>query len=608
MMSTVAHVTLLNSYRGVGVSTMASDRGEPAVQGQVHESATLQDIKGTALANGATAFNGADVGTWQDITFANSYWAEAPSAFHPPQRAELDHWTRAHGTGLVLGDLEWDQFSRINLSDYRTGIQVVKGQRAAFVGAFLRTKVLRTDVALQVDDIDTRWGMALGASTLQGSVASVRNASGGYVKVTDTTLDGPASGTVLRLTGTVPRVTSPAAAPKPRRHVLYVASVPHGVGYQAADATAALQKLLDRAGAGGGGIVYLPAGWYRVEGRLRVPAGVELRGAAASPNRDLSGASGGTVLFSYAGRDTADAATAPAFVTLDGSSAGVRGLRVFHPGNNPATGYVPYPYDIRGTGRGTYVIDVGLTNAWNGIDLTSPRDDGFVVRKVSGAFLNRGISVGGNDGGTVEGVLTNGNSVNRVGFGIPGWGLDANVFADTIDAFTRKNTDLVHVTGARHLTVLDVFGYGQHNGLVVDSGDVTAFNLGTDNLGDGGHTVQAGPTARVTAVNVLRYNGATSTGPAKLLNVMVINIVERSVTAAADPATGGTVRITGNETSPGRYEDGTTVTATATPAAGFQLLGWTLDGAELPDTGGTITVPVTADRTVTARFGPVEGG
>ncbi|WNI19911.1 hypothetical protein [Actinacidiphila sp. ITFR-21] len=164
MLSTVAHVTMLNSYRGVGVSTMPSDRGDPAVQGQVHESATLQDVKGTALRNGATAGNGADVGTGEDVTFANSYWAKVPSAYRPPARAALDRWTRANGTGLVLGDLEWDQFSKIALSDYRAGIQVVKGQQASFVGAFLQSTVVRTDVALQVDDVDGRWGMALAAA------------------------------------------------------------------------------------------------------------------------------------------------------------------------------------------------------------------------------------------------------------------------------------------------------------------------------------------------------------------------------------------------------------------------------------------------------------
>lgn len=606
MMSTVAHVTMLNSYKGVGVSTKTDDRGRPAVQGQVHESATLDDIKGTVLSTGATGYNGSDVGTWSDITFSNSYWAQAPSAYDPPRRSVLDRWTRANGTGLVLGDLEWDQFSRITLSDYRTGIQVVKGQRAAFVGAFRQTRVLRTDVALQVDDIDTRWGMTMAGGTLQGSVASIRNTTKGFVKVTGTTLDGATSGTVVTMPGAVPAQGAAPAVPAPHRHALYVASaVPHGVGYQPdADATAGIQRLLDRAGAQGGGTVYLPAGWYRVEGRLRVPAGVELRGAAASPNRDEDGDSGGTVLFAYAGRDSADADTATAFVTLAGNGSGVRGLRVFHPENNPAQegGYVPYPYDIRGTGRGTYVSDVGLPNSWSAVD---EGNDSFVVHKVTGVFLNRGITARAGRGGSIDDVLSNGNGVNRTGFGIPRWGLGGDLFAQTIDGFTRKNTDLVHVDGARGLTVSNVFGYGMHNGLVVTAGDVHAFNLGTDNLGDGGYTVKADPSAEVSVVNVLRYNGTTYTGPAKLYGIMAINMVQQSVTATADPATGGKVTVGGNQTEPGRFERGDTATVTAVPAPGFQLLGWTLDGVQLSDGGRTIGVPVTADRTVVARFGPV---
>ncbi|WP_327288320.1 glycosyl hydrolase family 28-related protein [Streptomyces sp. NBC_01198] len=610
MMGTVSHVTMLNSYKGIGVSTKADDRGRPAVQGQVHESATVDDVKGTVLSDGVTAFNGSDVGTWNDITFSNSYWAKAPSAYKPPQRAALDRWTRAHGTGLVLGDLEWDQFSGISLSDLHLGIQVVKGQRAAFVGAFVRTTVVRTDVALQVDDIDSRWGMSLAGGTLQGSTASVRNASAGYVKVTGTTLDGPTSGTVVKFAGPVPSPAAPAADPVPQRQTLYVAgAVPHGVGYlPAADATAALQHLLDRAGAQGGGTVYLPAGWYRVGTHLKVPAGVELRGAAASPNRDESGDSGGTVLFAYEGRNTADPATATALVTLSGDHAGVRGLRVFHPENNPGTGYVPYPYAIRSAGRGSYVVDVTMTNTWNGIDLTSDRNDGFVVHKVGGVFLNRGITVGAADHGSIDGVLSNGNAVNRTGFDLPNWGLGSNLFAQTIDGYTRKNTDLVHVEGARDLAVLDVFGYGMHNGLTVDSGSVHAANLGTDNLGDGGYTVKAGPTADVRVVNLLRYNGTTSTGPAKLYNIMAINIVQQSVTATADPATDGTVRVTGNATEPGRYEKGDTVTVTAVPARGFRLIGWTLEGTDLGSAAPAVSVPVTADRTVVARFGPASAG
>jgi hypothetical protein len=50
------------------------------------------------------------------------------------------------------------------------------------------------------------------------------------------------------------------------------------------------------------------------------------------------------------------------------------------------------------------------------------------------------------------------------------------------------------------------------------------------------------------------------------------------------------------------------VTATAVPAPGFRLLGWTLDGTDLGSTAPTVGIPVTADRTVVAAFGPASAG
>ncbi len=301
---------------------------------------------------------------------------------------------------------------------------------------------------------------------------------------------------------------------------------PRGVGYvPARDATAAIQRALDRAAAADGGIVYLPAGWYRIESGLRVPANVELRGASAVPNRDQLGLSGGTVLLAYDGRGTAQPDTAPALVTLDGARAGVRGLRVFYPENNPASaeGLVPYPYAIRGNGEQTYVVNVGLPNAWNGVDMSDPGNARFVVRKVAGAVLSHVVTVGRNTGGRIEGLLSNGNAVTRVGYALPHWANEGSIFPQVIDKYMRKQAQLVTVDGARRLTVFDVFGYGFHHGLVVEAGEVTAFDVGTDNLGDGGNTVRV-REGDVTAVNVLRYNGSTSTGPARLTNIMAINM------------------------------------------------------------------------------------
>jgi hypothetical protein len=598
MMGTVSDVTMLNSYRGIGISTMLDERGRPPAVGQTHESATVRNVRGTALFEGVEAYNGADVGTWENVSFSNSYWAAAPRQFNPPQRSTVDAWTRAHGTGFVLGDLEWDQFNDIAAADYHVGIHVVPGQRVDFAGAFQGVQIKRTDTALLVDQFDSRWGLMIGRGTLDGAVT---NNSAGFVKLTDVKVTGALTGTVYQMSGQAPAYDASQPAARPSRNALYVTDAPRGVGYiPAADATAGIQHTLDRAGRDGGGIVYLPAGWYRVESRLVVPAGVELRGASSVPNRDEDGRSGGTVLMSYAGRATATPDTDPAFVTLNGANSGVRGLRIFYPGQNPAApdGLVAYPYAVRGHGSGTYVVNVGMSNAYNGVDLATFRNDHFFVGKLAGTFVRHGITVGRSDDGVINGVLTNGNTFVRLGFYLPNWASGANLFPQVIDGFTRKSSDLVTVTGARNLTVVDAFGYGLHNGLVVNSGEVHVFNLGTDNLGADGFTVRAA-SAGTTVLNLLRYNGTTSTGPVRLVDVMAINMVQFSVAATASP--GGTVHLTGTETSPGKYESGSSVTATARPSPGYHFVNWTVGGTEV-STSPAYTFPVTADTALTATF------
>ncbi|HEY0533906.1 MAG TPA: hypothetical protein VGD29_20155, partial [Actinoplanes sp.] len=245
---------------------------------------------------------------------------------------------------------------------------------------------------------------------------------------------------------------------------------------------------------------------------------VELRGASPVPNRDEDGRSGGTVLMAYAGRNTTDPDTDPATVTLRDRS-GVSGLRLFYPENNPAAagGLVPYPYAVRGQGAGTYIVDVGLPNAWNGVDVANARR--FLVRKVDGTFVQHGIRTGG-DGGRIDGVLSNGNTYVRTGFYPPNWVRGENLFPQVIDGYTRVSADLVTVDSG-HVSLHDVFGYGQHDGLVVNGGEADATNLGTDNLGGDGYTVKVA-AGHADVVNLMRYNGTTSIGAARLTNVMVI--------------------------------------------------------------------------------------
>jgi hypothetical protein len=143
-----------------------------------------------------------------------------------------------------------------------------------------------------------------------------------------------------------------------------------------------------------------------------------------------------------------------------------------------------------------------------------------------------------------------------------------------------------------------VFAYGFHDGLVVNSGQVDAFNLGTDNLGTDGYTVRVAG-GDVEATNLARYNGATSTGPVTLHNVMVINVVQRRIQVAASGP--GTVKLSGNESEPGTYEVGAQVTATATPTSDSVFQSWTVDGAVV-STEASYTFTVSTDQVLTANF------
>ncbi len=169
------------------------------------------------------------------------------------------------------------------------------------------------------------------------------------------------------------------------------------------DATAAFQAALADAGDNGGGIVFVPAGDYRLDGTLIVPTGVELRGVydlAYSPSAR------GTVLNTYFGKNQENGTP---FIQIQ-SNAGIRGLTIHHAGqiydfNDPVNfGITPYPFAIRGLGSDVYVISIAMTIPWQVLDLATYRCDRHYVDNILGTAMKTGIHVGG---GSVDGRVYN---------------------------------------------------------------------------------------------------------------------------------------------------------------------------------------------------------
>lgn len=181
------------------------------------------------------------------------------------------------------------------------------------------------------------------------------------------------------------------------------------------DATKAIQEKLDRLQPTGG-TAFLPPGRYRLDGRLTVPAGVELRGAADLPFYTYidtgSGRTGAnTVLLTHAPPGTA------AVITLrsDGvQGSGVRGLMMWARNMNleptPEHGFTDLPFQLRAAGPNCWVLNVLLPNAARGLDLLGSRNNpttGHYVEGLSGTGTTVMVRVGGSAHGVLRNVQTN---------------------------------------------------------------------------------------------------------------------------------------------------------------------------------------------------------
>ena len=195
---------------------------------------------------------------------------------------------------------------------------------------------------------------------------------------------------------------------RPRADRLFLAADYGVTADPARDNTAALQRALDEAGEQGG-VVFLPGGWYRFDGTLSVPAGVELRGVFEVPSHTMGG---GTVLRTYQGKGDENGAP---FITL-GEGAGVRGLVIQHP-DQDAANPVPYPWAVRSLGRDPYAIDVVFVNSWLGLDFGTHPSEGHYISYIGGAPIRCGIFVGNCAGeGWVENVQYNPHYWGRSNF------------------------------------------------------------------------------------------------------------------------------------------------------------------------------------------------
>ena len=203
------------------------------------------------------------------------------------------------------------------------------------------------------------------------------------------------------LTGSIFGVVAGAsvAAPEVGSHGSAMGSMTHDVktfgakGDGRTDDTKAFQAALDAAHQAGGGIVFVPAGSYRLNGSLLIPRNVTLQGIfTAPPTVPWTGQQGGSVLLAFAGKG--DAGGVP-FIQLD-YNATVKGLAVFYPEQTDTDPPVPYPWTISSKLSGAdncSIVDVLLVNPYQAVDFGGRHTGRHYIRNLNGQPLHRGLYI-----------------------------------------------------------------------------------------------------------------------------------------------------------------------------------------------------------------------
>ena len=485
MLHTIKDCTLINSYRGIGVGAQC----ELGIK-EVHEMTTIENVKGTCLYEGLNNTNSSDVDTIKTLYISNRYWANAGEKFNAPDEEKLNKYTRKNACGMALGDLEWPNIADVEISNMLYGIQFREGMRYTFSGSFVDLRITDCDYGIHIPrhTISRRgktWGLAVANGIIEGSEYAILQEDYSAIQLTNVETEGKIKshwdGEPVKQYTTDTSSLSPdynVTYEKPNSFLYIVEADKTGKS----DISAQLQKKLDEAGKTGG-VVYLPAGLYRLDKPVTVPKGVELRGSSSVPVRCQGGCSNGTLIISYYGYNK----DAEPLITLDGDGAGLNGLRIDYPLNNPVDKSGEYKKTspaVYSKSDNIYVTNCTITLSATGIKLEGCEN--AFIKKVIGCCIEGMFNLKNCKNSTIEGCHQNANTLPRNGyesFDIPE--LKNRVKEeDNFDYFFipigRKKTTFITLDTCENITVFNTFIYGAKSFLNAKDSTATFVNVGHD--------------------------------------------------------------------------------------------------------------------------------
>ena len=509
--ATIENVTLINSYRGIGVGP----------EYEWHELMQIRHVRMCALETGLEMHHSSDVGCTCDVKISPSYWLSAGCGFDCENAAALRKTCLKDTTGMILGDLDDETLSELYIEGCHIGIEFTTQAERTFWGVIYGLDIVNCGVGLDVKKISSGNSVLIANARITGTPTAWNNHTATPLRIADMTTDGETVGYAISEEDSLAeyKVVHGTHA-KPADH-LYIADL-SAMKDKKTDASDALQKVLNDAGKTGG-IVYVSGGTYDLYKPITVPAGVELRGTEAVPGRDQDGYRIGTVFLTCVTDDNA--------FTL-GENAGVSGIRIWCPVNDPSVGLEKIRANdpaagfavVKGTGKGVYAVHTVIVAGYTGFDFTGC--DNHLVNTCTGCCYLSFVKAGGRNG-TVEECLVNPNFLQRRSLDVyfdpdladkkewafyhKGEGDDPG-FTKLRDELLREYCIAYDIVDAENEMLLNNFVYGARTLVRTESSSALVIN-GTQDYLKARYPMFEIRNSKVAAINALRIFGTS------LLNV-----------------------------------------------------------------------------------------
>ena len=550
MSHSILNCTLINSYRGIGINT-------ESMSGiyQVHELTTVKNLRATCLYEGISSFNCADVDIYEGVKLSPEYWTEFKDTIDAPTEEELSSYMRQNLTGMVLADLEWPHFSDIHISDCNYAIRFTKGPRYEFTGCFYDLYIEDCNYGLYaprdtIQQCGDGWGISIAHGFIKASEEAVHIEDNTQIIFADVEIDGKVKAENKRISKHIDlseyEIDYKRTYQKPDSNLKVVEADKSGL----TDISEVLQRTLDSFD-GASGVCYLPAGFYRLDKPITVPAGVELRGAGDS-TRGQGGLSKGTEIVSYYGYNETD----DALITLGGDNAGINAIRIVYALNNMNPDGINGKYNattpaIKSSCDGIYVVKSCIVLASVGLDLDGCDD--FYLDKVLGCAYDNMFRITNCSDGVIKNCHQNATYAVRHGYNsltipeLQGWLPENMIFTHIFDPILRKQTTYIHLEDSAEIMIYNTFIYGTNTFLETENSQSVIINTGSDGQSNQGFMFVFKGDGDTTVINAMRSiqdsrkgwkasYWSDGRGTVRLYNRTTVNIkyLEPNITENAD--------------------------------------------------------------------------